>query len=369
MGYLNEYLDKRMSPQDLMNELVNLMRRYNTLTGHYIFLYVAAMNKASIPDISMRQEDMYVIRDLLNDVKEEKIDVYIETPGGNGNTAEEIGRFLHDKFQEVDFVISGEAKSAGTILALSGNEIYMTETGSLGPIDAQVRIGRSTVSAYDYIDWLREKMNEATKNGSLNPVDATIIAQINPGEIQDIYHSLEFAKDLVQQWLPKYKFRDWNITENQRKPVTEEMKAKRARQIAGDLANHSKWRSHGRSLKITDLNSIGLKVRNLEEEPEKADLIYRIQFVCKLLFETTTTYKIFADEKQKIIRSVVNANINTRNLEVVKPETIKSANKEEIAAKFITVVKRDMREFFNKYQAVLDIRTDDSGAKDDEENR
>ena len=50
-------------------------------------------------------------------------------------------------------------------------------------------------------------------------------------------------------------------------------------------------------------------------------------------------------------------------------ETIKSANKEEIAAKFITVVKRDMREFFNKYQAVLDIRTDDSGAKDDEENR
>ena len=33
----------------------------------------------------------------------------------------------------------------------------MTETGSLGPIDAQVKIGRSIVSAHDYKAWIDEK--------------------------------------------------------------------------------------------------------------------------------------------------------------------------------------------------------------------
>ena len=33
----------------------------------------------------------------------------------------------------------------------------------------------------------------------LNPVDATIIAQISPGELQGIYQSLQFAKKLVSE--------------------------------------------------------------------------------------------------------------------------------------------------------------------------
>jgi ClpP class serine protease len=70
-----------------------------------------------------------------------KIDFYTETPGGSGEAAEEIAKFLRKKFEGVNFVIAGEAKSAGTILVLSGDNIYMTDTGSLGPIDAQVKIG------------------------------------------------------------------------------------------------------------------------------------------------------------------------------------------------------------------------------------
>lgn len=66
-------------------------------------------------------------------------------------------------------MIAGEAKSAGTILVLSGDNIFMTDTGSLGPIDAQVRIGRSVVSAHDYKEWIDLKREEALKNGSLNP--------------------------------------------------------------------------------------------------------------------------------------------------------------------------------------------------------
>lgn len=324
MGYLNAYIDKKLSPSELMNELNSLVGQYNSLTGRYLYLYVAAMAK-HVPGLSLEQEDFYIIRDMLKDVKDYKdIDVYIETPGGNGVTAEEIARFLHNKFSKVNFVISGEAKSAGTILALSGNNIYMTETGSLGPIDAQIHIGRSVVSAYDYMEWINTKMQEATKNGKLNPVDATMVAQITPGEIQLVNHSLEFAKDLVKEWLYTYKFSNWVETSTKKLTVTDDMKRERANEVADEFANHSRWRTHGRSLKISDLESIGLTVSNLDETPDLADIVYRIQFVCKLLLETTSIYKLFFDVDGKIIKNAVAANIQNNGIGKIKgkPEAV-----------------------------------------------
>ncbi|MCM1536798.1 MAG: peptidase [bacterium] len=325
MGYLNEYIDRRLSPPELLEELKDLVKKYNASTGRYLYLYVAAMAK-HIPGLSLEQEDFYIIRDMLNDVQNPtEIDVYLETPGGNGVTAEEIARFLHSKFSKVNFVISGEAKSAGTILALSGNEIYMTETGSLGPIDAQIHIGRSVVSAYDYMEWINAKMEEASINGKLNPVDATMVAQITPGEIQLVNHSLEYAKDLVKEWLYTYKFGNWVQTATQKTLVTDKMKRERANKVADDFANHSRWRTHGRSLKISDLEDIGLRVNCLDEIPNIADIVYRIQFVCKLLLETTSVYKLFFDINGKIVKQAVTANIQNNDIGKMlqKPKAVK----------------------------------------------
>src|SRR3989338_9120404 len=109
-------------------------------------------------------------------------------------------------------------------MILSGDEILMTKTGSVGPIDAQVRIGRTTISAYDYMEWVEEKLKEAEKKDRLNPFDATMVAQISPGELKGVNHALRFAEDLVGKWLKKYKFKHWNITETRKRKVTERMK-------------------------------------------------------------------------------------------------------------------------------------------------
>lgn len=232
MSLLNEYISKRLSGKELEAELLRLIVAYNKLRGTYLFVYAAAIGKP-IPMIPLEQADYYVFHDLLSKKKNvKKVDIYLETPGGSGETAEEIVKFLRNNFDTISFVISGEAKSAGTIITLSGDEILMTETGSLGPIDAQVKIGRSVISAYDYIEWVDEKRKEAKKAGALNPFDATMIAQITPGELSGVFHALEYAKDLVIEWLVKYKFRNWTVTETQRKQVTLQMKRKRAAKIA-----------------------------------------------------------------------------------------------------------------------------------------
>lgn len=300
---MSDYIAKRMSAKDLEDELMGLIKRYNVYRKTYLLVMVSAVGKP-IPDVALTQEDFYMVADMLSGLQNiPKVDIYLETPGGSGEAAEEIVEFIRGKFDYVSFVVSGEAKSAGTIMVLSADDILMTETGSLGPIDAQVRIGRSTISAYDYMEWVEEKHKEANKQGRLNPFDATMVAQINPGELKGIGHSLRFAEDLVGKWLKKYKFKHWNVTETRKKPVTEEMKDKKAQEIARKLTDHSKWRSHGRSIKIKDLEEIGLRITQIDKDELLKEIVYRIQVVCRLLAGTTSIYKIFATEKEKILKS------------------------------------------------------------------
>lgn len=322
MGLMSEYIKQRMSAKDLEDELLKLIGEYNKIRGTYLIVYAGAISKAKVP-IALGMDDYYIIYDMLRDVKFETLDFYVETPGGSGETAEEIVRFIRGKFKVVNFIVSGEAKSAGTILVLSGDEILMTGSGSLGPIDAQIRIGRSTVSAHDYVEWVNEKQKEAEENGMLNPFDATVVAQVSPGEFKHVFHALKFAEDLVKDWLPKYKFKNWMITETRKLDVTDEMRTNRADEIAKELTNHGKWRSHGRSLKIPDLDGIGLKVINVDEDTALAEVVYRIQTVIRLLFHSTTIYKIFATQDEKIFEQAMSIDtqpIPKKNADVIELE-------------------------------------------------
>jgi len=213
MSLTNEYITnikKGWKNIDFENELTKLIQKYNQIRNTELLIYVSSLEKR-IQENILSHEDYYVIHDLLNKKNDQKkLDVYLETPGGIGKAAEDIVKFMHDKFENVAFVISGQAKSAGTIMALSGDEIFMTETGSLGPIDAQLQVGRSRISSADYIEWVEEKQKEAQNTGKLNAFDATMIAQITPGELSGVFHSNSYAQDLVIEWLVKYKFKNWH---------------------------------------------------------------------------------------------------------------------------------------------------------------
>lgn len=310
---IGDYISRNMSILDLKKELSLLRSKYNQITGRNLFIYAADFNKARQGiDVSLMQDDFYTIQDILRESTLNQIDVYLETPGGSGETAEEIARFLHSKFEEVNFVIAGEAKSAGTILVMCANNIYMCSTGSLGPIDAQVKIGRSVVSAHDYKTWVEDKRNEANANGKLNSFDAILVSQISPGEIYGVLNSLQFAKDLVKGWLPKYKFRDWTVTNGQKKVVTPEMKEKRASEISDKLCNHMDWHTHGRSLKMEDLKE-ELLIEDIDKNPELADVVYRIKTVIRLIFDTSTDFKLFFWEDCELARSANIANLPFNN--------------------------------------------------------
>ena len=129
-----------------------------------------------------------------------------------------------------------------------------------------------------------------------------MVAQISPGEIYGVVNSLEFAKDLVKEWLEKYKFKNWNKTSTKGENVTPEMREKRACEVADMFCDHMTWRTHGRSLKIEDLNNV-LLIEKIDDDKKLSDIVYRIKTVLRLIFDSSTIYKLYFLDDFKLAKT------------------------------------------------------------------
>lgn len=58
------------------------------------------------------------------------------------------------------------------------------------------------------------------------------------------------------------------------------------------FCNHTTWRTHGRSLKIEDLQDV-LLIEKIDNDAKLADIVYRIKTVIRLIFDMSTVYKMY----------------------------------------------------------------------------
>jgi hypothetical protein len=199
--------------------------------------------------------------------KEDKLVVLLETPGGYIETVERIVSVFRRHFSEVEFVIPNYAYSAGTVLALSGDEIYMDYYSVLGPIDPQfLTENGNRVPGMGYLakyEELLEKINSVDDSltHTVKAEIAFLMRKFDPAELFRVEQSIEHSKSLLTQWLPQYKFKNWTVTNGRKVTVDEPMKLARATQIATALGNATKWHSHGRGISRKDLagDEIGLQ--------------------------------------------------------------------------------------------------------------
>jgi hypothetical protein len=206
------------------------------------------------------------------------------------------------------------AKSAGTIMVMAGDEILMEPSSSLGPIDAQIQWEGKVFSAEAFLKGLDAIKEEASKNNSLNRAYIPILQRISPGEIQNADNALSFAKALVTEWLKSHKFKSWSThrTRDPGAPVTPEQKEARAKEIAEALCDHSRWLSHGRSIKMEDLQKIGLEIRDYTQELDLADAIRRYHVLIQMTFDQTPTYKLFETTNSQVLRLLAQAPLMTQ---------------------------------------------------------
>ena len=232
----------------------------------------------------------------------EALDLILETPGGQGETAEDIVRLLRSKYDDIAVIVPGCAKSAGTIIAMAANDILMEPVSSLGPIDAQLSWHGKLFSADALLEGMKKIKKEVEDTGSLNKAYIPILQGISPGELQSAENALDFAKRLVTDWLAKYKFQRWESHSSTGQPVTEEEKKARANDIAARLCNHSFWLTHGRSIKLDDFAQMRLLVTDYSTTLDLADAIRRYHTLLQMTFASTNIYKVFETPSSQIYR-------------------------------------------------------------------
>jgi hypothetical protein len=199
-------------------------------------------------EFGIDDEIKYAIEDM--DQRGAKLLVVLETPGGFVEVAERIANIFRYHYGRVEFLVPSYAMSAGTVLVMSGDAIHMDYASVLGPIDPQVQrpdTGRF-IPALGYLEQYR-RLVEKSRQGELTTAELTYMIQnFDPAELYLYEQERELSIALLKDWLVKYKFKDWTHTRSRGKKVTQQMRTRRAGQIARELSNTSRWHSHGRGI-------------------------------------------------------------------------------------------------------------------------
>ena len=225
-----------------------------------------------------------MIRDSLEQVpdRRSKLLFVLETNGGFIEVVQRIADTLRRHYTVVEFLVPDHAFSAGTVLVMSGDGIYMDYYSVLGPIDPQLPDQKGAMlPALGYLKQY-ERLIEKSRQGKLTTAEvAFLLEKFDPAELYKFERARELSVSLLKDWLVRYKFKNWKMTQKRNIPVTEKMKKERAEQIARKLLDTERWNSHGRGISMEVLQkTINLQIDDFGKD---ASLNSCIRIYCRLV--------------------------------------------------------------------------------------
>ena len=135
----------------------------------------------------------------------------------------------------------------------------------LGPIDPQIEKDGKLVPALSYLSQYKRLCEKADK-GQLNTAEYALLNKLDLGELHQFEQARELSIDLLENWLSKFKFKDWVEHRSTGVAVTDEEKRDRAKEIGVDLSHNERWHSHGRGIARDILTTeIRLRIDNIED--------------------------------------------------------------------------------------------------------
>ncbi len=238
----------------------------------------------------------------------EAIDILIVTPGGLAQQVSQFVSRVRPRFKDIAMIIPYMAMSAGTIWALSGNEIWMDQRAFIGPIDPQVvsKDGRliPAQALLTLIKGIQERGQQNIANAqSPDWSDILILQNMDAKEIGNALSLSKYSIQLATEYLNNYKFRDW-IKHSKGTPVTAQERLNRAEQVANMLCSHEQWKvhSHGISRDVA-WQELKIKINHPEDVPELERSIRRFWALFYWLCDNSAIMKVFISQQYSLFKA------------------------------------------------------------------
>lgn len=261
------------------------------VVGHPVVVYATAFLDPikSRNDVSISTGDKEGFLEVTRDLPDGALDVIIHSPGGTAEAAEAVVDLLRARFDPVRFLIPIAAKSAATMLALSGNEIVGDTATELGPIDPQFRIVRPDrvvmAPAHAIKMQFKQAEDEIRQDASKLAVWMPILTQYGPSLLVECDQQIQLSKSLVEEWLARYMF------------AGEANAGAQADAIASWLADWTNFGSHGRAVGLDELEQKGVKVSRFSDDATFEDAVWSVWHAVSLGLENTGLFKIFENSQ------------------------------------------------------------------------
>lgn len=288
---LNEL--NKLSPDDQVNFINDFrkekIKEITEITGRDLIVYVADFKK-SAPQFgitnSITWEDKTLFSDLIDGFDKKEIDIFIHSPGGSAEATESLVSLLRENFDNIRFIVPNMAKSAATMMVLSGDEILMDDRSELGPIDPQIQINGNFVPAQTIIDGFEEAKEIIKDSGpEILPAYMPLLSKYDLHILQICNNAKKLSEELATEWLEKFMFRN------------EKEAREKASKIAKKLSDHKEYLSHGRPIKIKDAINLGLKIKDLRIENGLRDKTWALYCVIELLLDRSPIVKLCENNK------------------------------------------------------------------------
>ena len=196
-----------VAPKDLniRDELRRSISEIEAIRKHPIIVYAANVIKAPAESsIEISYADDLPFSEMVSAIPLDSnaIDIVLITPGGLAQQVSQFVNRVRPRFKDVSIILPYMAMSAGTIWALSGNEIWMDERAFIGPIDPQVpsKDGRliPAQALLALLKKIQDSGQENIKKGQ-NPdwSDILILQNIDAKEIGNALSLSEYSVQLA----------------------------------------------------------------------------------------------------------------------------------------------------------------------------
>lgn len=209
------------------------------------------------------------------------VDIWLESPGGDAHTAYKLALMLRAAASKIRVVVPDYAKSAATLLALAGDEIYLAPGAELGPLDGQMPDEGSLFGSISALSIAKAADDVASTAIALASRGGAQLLRTTGLKREQTMEAMlrfvaTFSEPLVRQLDPRqihHAKQTLNVTKQYaERLLTKNMGQKKASDVAASLVE--KYPTHGFVISFEEAERLGLPVLPIASYDRREEVQY-----------------------------------------------------------------------------------------------